>query len=259
MEINSESERGTNDQFESASVYAGLDNERADIPELTIFEKSPTLTPEQSSELQQQWETFWRLRSEKVEQAADTTIPEGALIHQLSYSSETFKQILDSGVVSGELAFNDKSAVPEDSETHYCADFFVNNKPRSVDDYVTFANERVTVGSLKRGRAEQFSLPTERNSNIALVVNPNQPELDELLVKSGTGADKRSLEGWPIRFPNESENHRAVLVGIPANFISEIIIGSRLKDDAESISSIKQQIEQAKLSTKVVDIEGNLI
>ena len=104
------------------------------IPELFVYEKAPVLQLEAIKVLREQWEKFWELRFAKhegvvPEEAAQNLalLKNGTLLHNLSYDEATLSKILQSGILSGELGYGEKQTVAEDSETNYCADFFINH------------------------------------------------------------------------------------------------------------------------------------
>ncbi|MBI2612976.1 hypothetical protein HYW59_04205 [Candidatus Kaiserbacteria bacterium] len=244
------------------------------IPELKTHETSPRLEAGAAQVLKNQWEKFWELRFTKPKGNVSTEksaqdpnlLKDGTLLHNLRYDENALSKILQSGVLSGELGYGEKESRAEDAETHYCADFFVNQGDKSVAQFVEFAygNEE-NVGSLKKKRIESFSCPREQNDSIAVVVDPSKPELAELLQHSATGIDASRLANFPVRFPYGAEKpdiakrHLAVLVGIPANYISLLVIGGKLASDQEKLTKLKTLVANSGLDIAVLNYKGERI
>jgi hypothetical protein len=216
--------------------------------------------------LDEQWKEFWRLRKIKQESAAETPasnhLKDGYLLHQTGYNETVLSHILKSGIVSGEIGDGEKETRPEDNETHYCADFFVNQGDRSFADYVTFATSPQFVGKLKMKPMESYNCPTEKNDGIAIVIDPTQPELVELLGRSATGLDVRLLEDFHVRFPKgtdkpeSAKRHLTVLVGIPANFITTIVVGGMIAQDQQQLNKLKMMVANAELDIPIRNTKG---
>lgn len=243
------------------------------IPELTVHETSPTLEGEAAKVLKEQWEKFWQLRFAKREGKVSEEVAQnvallktGTLLHNLRYDEAALSKILQSGILSGELGYSEKETRAEDAETHYCADFFVNRGDKSIQEYIEYAygNEE-NVGNLKKKRIESFSCPREQNDSIAVVVDPSNPELADLLQHSATGVDASHLENFPVRFPYGADRpeiakrHLAVLVGIPANYISSLVIGGKLASDQEKLTKLKELVASSGLDIPILNFRGERV
>ena len=273
MTYEQESQSDATPTFGRAEQYKQLleGNEAVNVvnvPELVIEPHAPRLSERQSQILADQWSRFWELRSDiqstNIEPSTD--VKAGSLLHQMRYNPDVVKQILGSGIMAGELGFGDKAVSVEDSETHYCADFFVNREDRTVREYLDYARDtEPNIGNVQRSRIERYALPDERGYNIAFVVNPEQSELHNLLDNSATGETMpgSQLADFPIRFPysegDQATRHKAVLVGVPANYITEMIVSGGIRDNPETIAEIKNAIETAGLNTRIVDSEGMVL
>ncbi len=240
------------------------------IPRLLIDKTAPVLDEKSMRTLEEQWEKFWRLRF--TEQEREISAEQGtrllkndALLHHLAYDENTLPKILQSGILLGELGYNEKETQPEDAETHYCADFFVNQNNKSVAEYIDYAQGmEESLGKIKKKRMESYMCPKENNDRIAIVIDQQKSELVDLLSHSATGIDADSLLDFGVRFPNGdkpeiTKRHLAVLVGIPANFISSIIIGGKLADDQERISKLKELVVNSGLDIQLLDYKGEKI
>ncbi|MFZ2803959.1 MAG: hypothetical protein WA001_01930 [Patescibacteria group bacterium] len=249
------------------SFGAPKKQEKADSPTIEIHNSAPPLEIPEKKILEEQWNEFWRLRRL---QTAPAEIPQsdrlnnGDLLHHTSYNETTLAHILKSGIISGEIGDGEKETRPEDSETHYCADFFVNQGDKDITDYISFATTPQLVGRLKMKPMESFSCPTEKNDAIAIVIDSSGPELDKLLERSATGLESDKLKNFHVRFPNEAnkpesaKRHLAVLVGIPANFIKTIVVGGKISQDQEKIKQMKKLIQAAGLEIAIRNTNGEV-
>ena len=243
------------------------------IPEFAEHETSPTLKEEAVKVLREQWEKFWQLRFATRESAISpesaqnpALLKDGVLLHNLRYDEVALSKILQSGVLSGELGYGEKESRAEDAETHYCADFFVNQGDKSVAQFIEFAygNEENT-GALRKKRIEAYACPREQNDYITIVVNPSRPELAELLQHSATGIETSRLANFPVRFPYGAEKpdiarrHLAVLVGIPANYISSLVVGRKLAGDQEKLAKLKSLVANSGLDITILNHKGERI
>lgn len=252
-----------------------IEQEKKKVPELTVHETSPSLEGEAAKVLKEQWEKFWQLRFAKSE--GEVSEPEevaqnlallkaGTLLHNLSYDEVALSKILQSGILSGELGYGEKETRAEDAETHYCADFFVNQRDKSIQEYIEYAygNEE-NIGNIRKKRIESFNCPREQNDCIAVVVDPSKPELADLLQHSATGVDASRLANFPVRFPYEADRpeiakrHLAVLVGIPANYISLLVIGGKLANDQEKLGKLKELIASSGLDIPIISFKGERV
>lgn len=239
------------------------------IPELVVDPHAPELTPHKRHILEQQWEKFWKLRSADNPASSDIEpkLGTGFLLHQMQYRDQLLESILASGVLSGELGYTQKETIPEDMETHYCADFFVNTENRSIADYLAYAHQKVSKpgSSLQLQRPERYACPNDRNDNIAIVVDPAQPGLDQLLEYSNNSFDTSKLEGFinqlPVNEGNEDKASKlkAVLVGVPANYINYIIIGGGISNNPEVLSTVRNIVNRSGLKIKILNTQGAVL
>ena len=260
------------EQFEG--VVTGFDMESGETqqlvaPELAIDVRAPEISESARAVLDVQWQKFWELRNQQIS-AQESKGPEpflepGALVHNtVNNSPEALRTILDSGILSGELGYKGKATTPEDSETHYCADFFVNLKERTVPEYTAYAQglEENDNGVLKRKRMESYASPSDQNDHISFVVDPDQPGLEDLLSLSSNGADLSNLGEFPVRLPvadddgGKAARLKAVLVGIPANFISSIVVGGTFAANQEALAVVESLLAERGLGASVVDTQG---
>lgn len=241
------------------------------VPRLATHETSPHLEAEAARVLKDQWEKFWKLRFAKKESSSrledspqdPALLKDGTLLHNLRYDEDALSKILQSGVLSGELGYDEKESRAEDAETHYCADFFVNQGDKSVAQFVEFAySNEGNTGALRKKRIESYACPREQNDYVAVVVDPSKPELAELLQHSATGLDTSRLANFPARFPYGAEKpdiakrHLAVLVGIPANYISSLVVGGKLASDQEKLTQLKTLVANSGLEIAILDYKG---
>jgi len=228
-------------------------------PDLTVETSAPTLSIDGTLLLAKQWRTFWQLRQSPYQAPHDTSlVREGYLTHHC-WGTGALAAILASGVLSGELRPAGGETVPEDGETHYCADFFRSATDRTVPDYAEYVATKVRVGAVVKPRSENYAHPGRNNERMAIVIDPTQPGLEDLLAFSGTGRDSAALAQTPIRFPTDNPTHLAVFVGIPANYINFIIAGDRLEGDEERLNALRETLRQSGLNIPVVTTSGERI
>jgi hypothetical protein len=243
-----------------------------EIPELNLHEKAPELSDDAREKLEEQWQDFWEIRmfgnesrdNDEEEKPEKLELKQGDLLHQLKFQENDLSSIFSSGILSGEIQLQDKDAEAEDSETHYCADFFVNQKDQTFADYASFANSSRTSGSLKVKNPESYACPQSKYSDdVALIINTEDESLQSLLENSVSGDDLESLGNFPVQLPYDdadiNKRLKAVLVGIPSNFISAIAVGYKIAEDSDKIETIPDMIESNQLDIGIYDSEGNLI
>lgn len=185
----------------------------------------------------------------------------------MQYNEVALSNVLASGVLAGELGYQEKETMPEDAETHFCADFFVNYGEKSVPDYIAFAQsfQQKEGSRLKVKQIESYNCPQANNDSIAIIIDPLHPELRELLMHAGTAVQPGGLKGFPVSFPKAgaseevARRHLAVLVGIPANFITGIVVGGKISADSEKLSQVKQLISEANLQIPILDTKGEVL
>lgn len=240
------------------------------IPKLVIFINAPPLEKNAEAVLKRQWKRFWQLRlsgGDRTGKVDASRIRDGMLLHQTRYGEAVLANILKSGILSGELGYEGKKTQVENSyETHYCADFFVNYGEKSVQEYITraFSNAE-NIGRLKRPNMESFACPKENNENIAFVIDPTNRNLASLFRRSATSIHASILAAFSVRFPlspdrlERAKRHLAVLVGIPANYFSFIIIGGKLAGDNAKLTRLKSIISNSGLELPVVNHTGELV
>jgi len=219
--------------------------ENRTLPQETIF-NDKQLCSEDLLLLQQQWNVFSELRKVTIlenpikrrRQEGNPDLSQGTLIHGTSYDLEKLKKIKESGILSGELI-----GIPEDNETHYCADFFKVPEDMSVTQYSDWCNQLRTTPSglkMKKGEGNRLSFGY-RSTGISFIIDASDPRLQKLLKYDAYDSDssermKNIINHLPnTRNPNDTSS---ILVGIPSNFISGLIIGEGIK--SEEVKEIKQ-------------------
>lgn len=224
------------------------------LPAETRFDKP--LAIEDMALLQQQWNVFNQLRQavifenpiQRRRETGDINLPQGTLLHGTSYDLEKLQKIKQLGIVSGELV-----GVPEDSETHYCADFFRVPENMSVAQYLEWCSQPVLMGMLKTKRGEFNYLPTsgKPNKQIAFIVDVGNSKIRSLIEYDAYGPESHErMESIVNELPREidpspSRTTSAILVGVPSNFINGIIVSDDIS--VEEIAEIKQIMGQKVL------------
>ena len=238
-----------------------------DIPNLHIHQTAPTLDESAAAMLQEQWQRFWTLRAQKRREASvqSAHLDNGYLLHHVRYDENLLAGIFRTGILSGELGFSGKEPTPEDAETHYCADFFINYGAKSISEYIDYSHgTEEGLGIIRKKRIEAYACPDDSNDSIAIVIDSSAPELRQLLNYSASGVTAERLKAFSIRFPYAdkpeiTKRHLAVLVGIPSNFITSVIIGGKLANDPQRLLRVKEMIQNTGRNVSVFDYKGQLL
>lgn len=252
-------------------------------PEMTISPLAPIdrLQEADRQVLNRQWQRFWEARRLPTEPNEEPVqIESGYLLHNLRYDAQAIQTIFESGILAGELGYENKGMIPEDSETNFCADFFqyAGEQPTLVGDYFVKAVTPEAVGMIRKKPMEAYASPTSHeqqipdgkgntfqgrdNDNISFIVDPSQPAIADLMQLSSDGATyQQNPDGNPLkpfinRFPHESNRHVAVLVGVPANGIRAMVVGGAIESNPEALSLIRTKMETAKLNIPVLNAVG---
>jgi hypothetical protein len=225
----------------------------ADTPLPTTLLRNKQLEPTEEALLLRQWHEFNRVRQLPVtsnpllERTSDgvVTLPQGTLLHGTAYSPENLQTIKDTGILSGEFV-----GVPEDLETHYCADFF-----RVPDDMTTtqyqewlMQSEFLPNTNFKTAKKERNYLakPLKGNRNVTFIVDSRQPELGNLLRQDvyREGADpllRKIINELAKMSPLKvslANRLSSILCGIPSNGINGIIVGDGI--NTEEVANLKR-------------------
>ena len=255
-----------------------LKNNKGDILSLSLpkFELSEALEERLCDNLLKQrflssYREFFQNRHIVINHGKEAVIKEGDMIHGMSYQPEALESILKDGIVSGDIAFTGKNVqsdeaflknglkiICEDGETFGCADFYTSPKTMAIDEYFSYAFREIKP--FKRA-PEASKLPNNtKKRSIAFIVDSEKfKEMCPTL--SQNSATPRTLESSPLNgiihhFPY-GENLKSVLVGVPSNCISKIVIGAGLK--TEEITHIKSIIQRMNLDINIYDISGNIL
>lgn len=203
------------------------------------------LSPEDTELLQQQWDAFNALRTQPIfenplrRRVADgkPELAKGTLIHGVRFNLETLQKIKDSGILSGDF-----TGQMEDGETFYCADFFMTTKDTSVGQYVEEYSKPRVIGGLTTTMGEPTYLPTPkpRSDRIGFLIDTSDPRLQTLLRYDAYDPASSERMGSIVNRlprqidPNQPRNISAVLVGVPSNFISGVIVGGGITSEQQA-------------------------
>ncbi len=164
----------------------------------------------------------------------EPALVKGTLVHGAIYTPELVEGIKRLGIVSGEFI-----GIPEDGETSYSGDFFKVPEDMSVQEYMAFISKgRQISEKLFVPQPEYNYLPSykKRTSHIAYLIDPD-PRLDELLSQDAydpkNEAMKKIIHRLPVKDVDSEVGKRlsAILVGVPSNFISGMVLGSGVTPD----------------------------
>lgn len=246
------------------------------VPPMLLDRNAPPLNATEANTLQEQWNLFWSIRHNEGKSndqldvsptlQATRLLSNNSLLHHMRFDAQKVHQILHSGIISGEIGFDQKIPTSEDGETHYCADFFVHYSVETIGVYIQRAQvAKMGNGSIRKRPMESYNCPNSSNECIAFVIGGNQPLLTGLLTHSGTGLETSNLKGFNVSFPYgsdmpaEAARHLAVLVGIPSNLISTIVVGGKLARNQERMNGLKESILNAGLEIAICDHEGKSV
>ena len=149
----------------------------------------------------------------------------------------------------------------EDAETFYCADFYRVPEKCSVEDYSKYVAQpdiktlpsgaKLAVGKIEKSRLPHGS---PYGTRIALIVNPNEPELRGLLANDVYRQNERFQEMKGIvnfnaldndRFMGNNNRLSAVLVGVPSKFISGIMVDEKIQRDRQAMGHLENSFPNA--------------
>jgi hypothetical protein len=214
------------------SPDANFQGPHSDFPAQAIFDKQ--LDADDMNLLQNQWDRFNRLRNIALSENpimrrrkyGGPDLTQGTLLHGTQYDPDRLKNIMDLGVVSGELI-----GIPEQDETHYCADFFRVPENMSVAQYMDWCSEFIMKGSarMKKDEFNYLPAPGKMDYQMAIIVDTTNPLLNDILKYDAYDAKSHKLmRGFTSNLVREvtaspSRATSSLLVGIPGNFISGIL------------------------------------
>lgn len=220
-----------------------------DFPAEAIFERE--LNDADKKLIILQWNLFNELKNEDISENplikriehGDKPLLQGTLIHGTAFDLDKVTAILHDGILSGELV-----GIPEDNETHYCADFFRVPEDYSIEDYLKWCATPVSSGFLKIKRGEFNYIPTldKPSHQIAFIADTTNARLAGLLENdpyTPDGYEKmQHIVNYLFREVDSAETRTtsAVLCGIPAKFISGVIISDDFSQ--EEIDQLKMLV-----------------
>lgn len=191
----------------------------------------------------------------------DTTLPTGTLIHGTTFSTERIESIAAHGVVSGEL-FD----IPEDSETHYCADFFRLEKDMTIAEYTQEITENETSGKFTKPRAELKYIPSPQThrtrERLAFIIDSTIPGVKELLEADAyrRGTDELFVgivNHLPVdKNTQKAERLSAVMVGVPRGAIAGIVVSGGLAGNSEHLADLVRAFGE---DMPVLSVRGELL
>lgn len=217
-----------------------------ELPSTMLFHKE--VSEEDLKKIEEQWKKVIDLsvvdvpNDIRIRQAAGMKeLTEGTLIHGTSFDLDKLRSIKEKGIISGEIL-----GIPEDCETHYCADFFRVPQNMSVGEYIKWYDRRIKVGRVIMPMMERNRLPSTTGSeSLGFIINTTSSDIVDLLKMDayrpeGYEALKNIITQLPrdIEGP-EAKRLSAILCGIPSNFISGIIIHKKIVEDRERMMGIK--------------------
>lgn len=172
--------------------------------------------------------------------AGETKLPTGVLFHNVRpLTPEVIASIASLGIVSGELV-----GIPEDGETHGCADFWRVPEDMSLAEYLTYSKE-------KDPRTNE--LRKERIRGLTFIVDPNAEGMDELLEHDGYS--NQEMRSFIRKLPGRTaEDTAAILGGVPRGSIAGILVS----DTVLAVEGMLQQIRDQFPDIPILNHDGVL-
>lgn len=182
-------------------------------------------------------------------------LEKGTLIHGTFFDKDVLRKISKYGILACEI-FDEH----ENGETYYCADFFRIPRTQTMEEYHKFCQEKEIVAGFEKNKMETKKLPVLRPMNIGFIVN-NDIRIHELLsydpyrgnLEVQEIVNQKELKDTGL-YKNR-ERLAAILVGLPANCISGIWIGEKVREDKAKIEQLKELFRRAYIVTS----DGNLL
>jgi hypothetical protein len=241
-----------------------IKSQNVPLPETRLNEK--VLSADDEGLLQTQWNTFCRLsKLEIVKAPRSLEIQKGTLVHGSNFDKkgqegmdlDKLEKISKQGIISGELL-----GIEEDCETHYCADFFKCRKTQTVGDYVKDCWRIIKTGNLMTKPPEHSYVPPVHNKynyKIAFLVSSDK-RINDLIVNDAYSNPrlKSVINYLPIEDSEielAKDGVAAILVGIPANFITGLILSVKITENSELLLKMKTLFPNANLYSA----EGKLL
>lgn len=191
----------------------------------------------------------------RVNEKGRIILEEGTLIHGTYFDIDVLRKISKNGILACEIL-----GEPENNETYYCADFFRVPKTQTMKEYYEFCKEKEIVAGFKTDKMETVKLPVLSPFSVGIIVN-NDSYLQDLL---SYDPYRENLEVQGIVNQQElldtglydnRERLAAILIGVPANCISGIWIGDRIRTDKEKI----EQLKSLFIKSYIVTNDGSIL
>lgn len=186
---------------------------------------------------------------QKLDKEGRLILEEGTLIHGTYFDVDILKKISQHGILACEIL--DEF---ENNETYYCADFFRVPKTQTMEEYYRFCKEKDILAGFKVNKMETTKLPVLHPLNVGIIVN-NDSYLQELLSYDPYRGNldvqgivnQQELEDTGLY--NKKERLSAILIGVPANCISGIWVGERIKAHKEKLEQLKTMFSKSYIIT----------
>lgn len=191
------------------------------------------------------------------------TIGKQELLHATSYNKESFEQILNNGIYSGEIC--KRSGTGVETQTPLCADFWEVLESMPIGKY--FSRHRYNKGELNfLPKLESAGgLKVSNRGQLVFVFNKNK--IDPILLKNSvniatmkTPSGMQSILYKDGNFGGHRDyiTHRAIPIGVPSNALSKIIVNTS-KMTPSQISEMKSAILEKGLNINLYDLLGNIL
>lgn len=209
------------------------------------------LSDDDMEKVRRQWQLVHELSTAKVPNeisirraAGLPELPRGTLAHGTRFDLDKMRSIAERGVISGELM-----GIPEDGETHYCADFFRVPEDMNIGEYVAWydslepqeGTSRITKGRMERN---YLARRTSHGEAVTILVATGSPEARMLMeqdaYRDGFESMKTIISYLPIdRNGPRAKRVAAILCGIPASLISGLILPEKITKNAALVLQLR--------------------
>ena len=197
-----------------------------------------------------QWEVFTRLCKENIKisdvkvRDGQVLLSKGDLIHGIVRDNpQVLQSIAETGILAGELV-----GVEEDGETYGCADFYKVRKDATLEDSLNQINNKVPNSNR-----------TVEDNSVALIIQQadlqSAKQLSEYDAYADTDKGNQVKQIVADKLPLTSENGAAIIVGLPANLISIVVVGRLLEKNEQRLIEISKQFSQST----IVSVDGRIL
>lgn len=222
-----------------------------DFPDTMIFDRD--LLEEEIELIRREYQKLLSISKMKMDsiqyqlflnKEGEVYFPKGTLIHGINCSLESLNSICNNGLLASEFL-----GVRKSSNTYYCTDFYKINSDTLISVFD------------KNFICDNVNPFNDCNNNLAFVINPTSKiggllYYDLLDSKFNSNPMVKNIIPNSEReiLINSDNNISAILVGVPANAISGIVLGDKILLDDKIVEEIKKLFPNAYIISRRGDI-----